>query len=113
MTNVHLLLPDEVTSRLSLPSPDSREVDLVVVAIEGLTVTASIATLATLRPQLGELATALRGWIIRRPVATSTRLTVKGRGLDLRVELPPNVSRAEIIAALQPLLEAGDDGSPS
>jgi hypothetical protein len=109
LTNVQLLLPDEVTSRLSLANPDSRDVDLVILAIEGLTVAASIVTLATLRPQLGELAAALRGWVIRRPVATPTRLIVKGRGLDHRVELSPNVSRGEIIAALQPLLERDDD----
>ena len=66
-------------------------------------------TLATLRSQRDALVAALRRWVLRRPAGTPTRLTVKGRGLDHRVELSPNVSRAEILAALQPLIER-DDG---
>lgn len=108
MTHVQLMLPDEVVSGLALPPPDSRDADLVELAIEGLTVTASIATLAVLRPQLRELAAALRGWVLRQPVGTRSRLTVKGRGLDLRLELSPNVSRADILAVLQPLVDRDD-----
>lgn len=111
MANVKLLLPDEVTSRLGLPHPDSRDVDLLVLAIDGLNVTASVVTLAVLRPQLAELAAALRTWVLRRPVTSNARLTVKGPGLDLRLELSPNVSRAEILAALQPLLDKDDEGA--
>jgi hypothetical protein len=109
MTLVHLRLPADVTSQLVLPRPDHRDVNFVVVGIEGLTVTASVVTLTALRPQFGRLAAALRGWVLRQPVDVPVRLAVKGKGLDLRVELPPNVSRAEILKALQPLVEDEDD----
>lgn len=110
VTQIQLLLPDEVQAELILPDPDGRDADLVVLSVEGLTVAASVVTLAALRPQFGALAAALRKWVLRRPAGPPPRLTVQGRGLDLRVDLSPNVSRAEIIAALQPLLER-DDGS--
>jgi hypothetical protein len=37
-------------------------------------------------------------------------LTVRGTGLDLRIELPPNVLTVEVLAALKPLLDGSRPG---
>jgi hypothetical protein len=107
MTNVRLKLPAEVTSELELPYPDSRDINAVLVAIDGLNVAASVVTLTALRPQLASLARALRGWVLRQSAPMPIRLLVKGNGVDIQLELPPNVSTGEIMRVLQRLVDTG------
>ncbi|WP_435126523.1 hypothetical protein [Micromonospora tulbaghiae] len=104
MTTVKLLLPADVMEELDLPYEGVRDVAAITLAVDAVAVMANLATLATLQPQLGELVAAIRNWRLRDP-RPSAALTVKGPGIDLKVDLPRNVSRAQLLAQLQPLLE--------
>ncbi|MEH0818913.1 MULTISPECIES: hypothetical protein [Micromonospora] len=104
MTTVKLLLPADVMEELDLPYEGVRDVAAITLAVDAVAVMANLATLATLQPQLGELVAAIRNWRLRDPRPSAT-LTVKGPGIDLKVDLPRNVSRAQLLAQLQPLLE--------
>ncbi|MFG3698066.1 hypothetical protein ACGF5C_09125 [Micromonospora sp. NPDC047620] len=107
MTSIKLMLPAEVFDELDLPYEGVRDVSAVTLAIEGVSVLANLATLATLQPQLGALVAGIRNWRLRDP-RPSVVLTVKGPGIDLKIDLPRNVSRAYLLDQLRPLLEADD-----
>ncbi|MEH1101911.1 hypothetical protein [Micromonospora sp. CPCC 205561] len=107
MTSIKLLLPAEVFDELDLPYEGVRDVSAVTLAIEGVAVLANLATLAALQPQLGALATAIRNWRLRDP-RPSVVLTVKGPDIDLKIDLPRNVSRAHLLDQLRPLLDGED-----
>ncbi|MGC4878343.1 hypothetical protein ACLQ26_19055 [Micromonospora sp. DT43] len=107
MTSVRLLLPPEVVAELRLPHEGVRDAGAVTLAIEGISVLANLATLATLQPQAEALVSAIRGWRLRDPRPTVT-LTARGPGLDLTIELPRNVSRAQLLDQLRPLLDRDD-----
>ncbi|MEU8300100.1 hypothetical protein AB0C04_22835 [Micromonospora sp. NPDC048909] len=107
MSSVKLLLPPEVLEELDLPYEGVRDVSAVTLAIEGISVAANLATLATLQPQVGALVAAIRNWRLRDP-RPSVTLTVKGPGLDMKLDLPRNVSRAQLLDQLRPLFD--DDG---
>ncbi|MFG1673638.1 hypothetical protein [Micromonospora sp. NPDC049282] len=104
MTGVKLLLPADILEELDLPYEGVRDVPALTVAVDAVSVVANLATLATLQPHLGALVAAIRNWRLRDP-RPSVTLTVKGPGIDLKVDLPRNVSRAQLLAQLQPLLE--------
>ncbi|MFI7609392.1 hypothetical protein ACIBTV_30365 [Micromonospora sp. NPDC049366] len=107
MTSIKLILPAEVFDELDLPYEGVRDVSAVTLAIEGVSVLANLATLATLQPQLGTLVAAVRNWRLRDP-RPSVVLTVRGPGIDLKIDLPRNVSRAHLLDQLRPLLDAED-----
>ncbi|MGC4746125.1 hypothetical protein ACLQ28_10740 [Micromonospora sp. DT201] len=104
MTSVKLLLPADVLDELALPYEGVRDVSSVTLAIEGIGVMANLATLATLQPQVGALVTAIRNWRLRdqRP---SVLLTVKGPGIDIKLDLPRNVSTKLLLKQLAPLFD--------
>jgi len=104
MTSVKLLLPPDVLDEVDLPYEGVRDVSAVTVAIEGVGVMANLATLTTLQPYLGAMVTAIRNWRLRddRPTVV---LTVKGPGVDIRLDLPRNVSTAVLLKHLEPLFE--------
>lgn len=104
MTSVKLLLPSDVFDEIDLPYEGVRDISALTIAIEGTAVLANLATLAGLQPQLGALVSAIRNWRLRDERATVV-LTVKGSGVDLRLELPRNVSTAVLLKHLQPLFE--------
>ncbi|TDC41405.1 hypothetical protein [Micromonospora sp. KC213] len=104
MTSVKLLLPPEVIDELALPYEGVRDISAVTLAIEGVGVLANLATLATLQPQLGALATAIRNWRLRDE-RQSVVLTVKGPDIDLKLDLPRNVSTAALLKQLAPLFD--------
>ncbi|MGC4892478.1 hypothetical protein [Micromonospora sp. DT31] len=104
MTTVKLLLPADVMEELDLPYEGVRDASGITLAVDAVSVMANLATLAALQPQLGELVAAIRNWRLRDP-RPSVTLTVKGSGIDLEVDLPRNVSRAQLLAQLQPLFE--------
>ena len=108
MTAVKLLLPVEVVEELNLPYEGVRDASAITVAVDAVSVMANLATLATLQPQLGALVTAIRNWRLRDP-RPSVTLTVKGPGLDLKVDLPRNVSKAQLLDQLRPLFAEEDD----
>jgi hypothetical protein len=111
MTTVRLSLPNEVLDELDLPYEGLRGgPDDLSIGIEGINVAASLVTLATLRPQLSALARAVRRWR-RRDGRDTVVLTVRGHGLDLRLDLPANVQTADILAALQRLLNGPPAGA--
>jgi hypothetical protein len=100
-------LPEEILREAELPFEGAHDVDGVVVAIEGVTVAASVVTLATLQQFAPRLATSIRRWRLNRPRRAGgrpVRLTVRGPGLDLAVDLPPNVSTQDLLTRLAPLL---------
>ncbi|MFY1623061.1 hypothetical protein ACN268_07625 [Micromonospora sp. WMMD735] len=104
MTSVKLLLPADVFDEIDLPYEGVRDLSALTLAIEGTAVLANLATLAGLQPQLGALVGAIRNWRLRDERATVV-LTVKGPGVDLRLDLPRNVSTAVLLKHLEPLFE--------
>ena len=95
-----------------IPYEGVRDVPAAVLAIEGINFTASVITLATLRAYAPKLVAAIRRWRLRRPANPADgpiRLTVKGTGVDLRLELPPNVSTKDLLRQLAPLLEDDEE----
>lgn len=107
MTSVKLLLPPDVIEELDLPYEGVRDVSAITLAIEGVSLMANLATLATLQPQVSALVTALRNWRLRDP-RPSVTLTVKGPGLDLKIDLPRNVSKTQLLDQLRPLFAEED-----
>ncbi|MBM0236139.1 hypothetical protein JNW88_01610 [Micromonospora sp. ATA32] len=107
MTSVKLLLPPDVIEELNLPYEGVRDISAITLAVEGVSVMANLATLATLQPQVSALVTAIRNWRLRDPQPSVT-LTVKGPGLDLKIDLPRNVSKAQLLDQLRPLFADED-----
>ena len=102
MTTVQLQLPSEIVEELDLPYEGIRDAQGILVAIDGINVAASLITLATLRPRAEQLVRAIQRW--RRGVPKeSMTLVVKGRGIDLKIELPRNVGSAELLDGLRPV----------
>lgn len=109
MADVELALPPEVLAELDLPEQGMRgDIAKYRIAIEGLNVAASVVTLAALRPRLPALARALRRWVLRLHRPTPTRVLVHGQGIDVKLDLPPNVPVTEILRALEELVRAAD-----
>jgi hypothetical protein len=97
-------LPAQIVQETSIPYEGVRDLHGIVVAIEGINLTASIITLATLKQHAPALAAAIRRWRLRQDPKPMT-LTVKGDGLDITIELPPNVSTQQLLQQLAPLLD--------
>lgn len=72
-------------------------------AIEGINFTASVVTLVTLKQYVPTLVAAIRRWRLRQDTKPMT-LTVKGDGINLIIDLPPNVSTEQLLRQLGPLL---------
>jgi hypothetical protein len=87
-----------------LPYEGLRDLHGIVVAIEGINFTASIVTLATIKQYAPTLAAAIRRWRLLQDTKPMT-LTVKGDGIDLKIDLPPNVGTQQLLEQLAPLLE--------
>ncbi|MGN9910162.1 hypothetical protein ACTMTJ_21670 [Phytohabitans sp. LJ34] len=88
-----------------IPYEGLRDVQGVVLAIEeGVNVTASIVTLVALKQYAPQLAAAIRRWRLKQAPSSRT-LTVKGDGIDLTIDLPPNISTQELLRRLAPLLD--------
>jgi hypothetical protein len=103
-----LSLPEEVLRETELPYDGVRDAGAIVIAIEGVNVAASIVTLATLKQYAPRLAASLRQWRLRqprRPAGEPTTLTVRGPGIGLSIDLPPNVSTQQLLTQLAPLLD--------
>ncbi|HET8658919.1 MAG TPA: hypothetical protein VFM55_07970 [Micromonosporaceae bacterium] len=110
MADVELVLPPEVLAELDLPDQGTRGDGAPYrIVVEGLNVVASVVTLAALRPRLPALARALRRWVLRLDRPTPTRVLVHGQGIDVKLELPPNVPVTEILRALEALARAADE----
>ncbi|UQU62829.1 hypothetical protein COUCH_27850 [Couchioplanes caeruleus] len=103
MTSIVLRLPETVVQELALPYEGSRDASAVTMAIEGIAVAANVATVLTAQPQLQAIAAAIRRWRLGNE-RESVVLTVRGPGIDLRIDLPRNVSSERLMRQLQPLL---------
>ncbi len=88
----------------AIPYEGVRDLHGIVFAIEGINFTASIVTLVTLKQYAPALAAAIRRWRLRQDTKPMT-LAVKGDGIDLTIELPPNVSTQQLLRQLAPLLD--------
>jgi hypothetical protein len=108
MKSVKLLLPEEIVRDADLPYEGLRDVSAIELAIEGINFTASIVTLVTIKTYAPQLAAAIRRWRLKQD-RTPRTLTVKGDGMSLRIDLPPNVSKQEILNQLAPLLDGDTD----
>lgn len=107
MTGVQLELPDEIISQINVGNDSFRDVAGLVIAIDSLDVAASTITLVGLRQQLPDLARAIRSWVKGRPRdAEPARLLVKNADFEMKIDLPPNVQTAQIIAAISELLSS-------
>lgn len=87
-----------------IPYEGLRDVQGVVLAIEGINVTASIVTLVALKRYAPQLAAAIRRWRLKQ-VRSPLTLTVQGDGIDLKIELSPNISTRQLLRQLAPLLD--------
>ena len=103
MTAVRLELPPEVTAGLDLQT--ARDLGTAVAVIDGVAVVANVVTVASLVPHLRTLAAAIRAWATGRAAQKPVVLTVRGPGLDIRVDLDPNVPASKILHALERLTE--------
>ena len=88
----------------SIPYEGVRDLQGVVVAIDGINFAASLVTLAALKQYAPALAGAIRRWRLRQDTKPMT-LTVKGESIDLTIDLPPNVSTQQLLEQLAPLLD--------
>jgi hypothetical protein len=104
MTSIQLALPDEILKEVDFPYDGVRDASGITLAIEGINFTASIVTLATIKQYAPRLAAAIRRWRLHQDKDSIT-LTVKGGGIDLTVDLPPNISTQRLLEQLTPLLE--------
>ena len=103
-------MPEEIVRDAGVPYEGLRDVQGIVLAIEGINFTASIVTLVTLKRYLPQLAASIRRWRLRQDDKPRT-LTVKGEGIDLTIALPPNVSTQQLLRQLAPLFEEGPPGA--
>jgi len=101
VSTVRLELPVGVADGLDLQT--ARDWGSVAAVIEGVDVVANVVTLTSLAPHLRALAQNIRAWAGGRPGAPPTVLTIRGKGIDVRVELDPNVPTAKILRALERL----------
>ena len=104
MRSVRLALPEEIVQDAGIPYEGLRDVQGVVLAIEGINVTASIVTLVALKQYAPQLAAAIRRWRLKQARSPLT-LTVQGNGIDLKIDLPPNISTQRLLRQLAPLLD--------
>jgi hypothetical protein len=111
VTNVLLHLPPEVIAEADLPYEGLRDTSGITLALDGINVAASVVTLATLRLNAGNLVRAIRSWRLKSPPGRRMTLTVRGDGIELRLDLPPNVSVGDLLEQLQPLLNDDTSGS--
>ena len=96
METVQLNLPAEVIQDTNIPYEGVRDLQGIAVAIDGINFTASIVTLAALKQYAPALAGAIRRWRQHQRAETMT-LSVKGDGISLTIELPPNVSTQQLL----------------
>src|SRR5262245_52420934 len=108
MSTVLLNVPQEIVDELEIPYDAGRDASAIVLAIEGINVAASAVTLASLRMHASRFVTAIRNWR-HGDARASVTLSITGPGISLTVELPRNVSKAQLLDQLRPLLEAGED----
>lgn len=108
MTSIVLRLPEEIIKELELPYEATRDASAVTMAIEGIAVAANVATVLSVQPQLQAIAAAIRRWRLGDS-RESVVLTVRGPDIDLRVDLPRNVSTDRLLRQLRPLLDDKDD----
>ena len=104
MKTVQLNLPAEIVQETSIPYEGVRDLQGVVVAIDGINFAASLVTLAALKHYAPALAGAIRRWRLRQDTKPMT-LTVKGESIDLTIDLPPNASTQQLLEQLAPLLD--------
>ncbi|BCJ51774.1 hypothetical protein Asp14428_32490 [Actinoplanes sp. NBRC 14428] len=104
MTSVQLALPDEILQEVNFPYDGVRDASGITLAVEGVNLTASIVTLAAIKQYAPRLASAIRRWRLHQD-KDSIRLTVKGGGIDMTVDLPPNINTQRLLEQLTPLLE--------
>jgi hypothetical protein len=102
MVSVKLQLPQEIVDDLAIPYEGIRDTQGIVLAVEGVNLVASVVTLASLQSKARELVQAIRAWRLgqRQPVV----LRVKGESIDLKIDLPQNVSTGDLLDQLIPLL---------
>lgn len=101
MTTVRLELPQEILESVELET--ARDLGAVVAVIHGVDVAANVVTVASLVPHMRTLAKAIRGWAAGRAGERQTVLTIHGDGLDIRIELDPNIPTEKILRALERL----------
>src|SRR4051812_34703145 len=104
MTSVQLALPDEILQEVNFPYDGVRDASGITLAIDGINLTASIVTLAAIKQYAPQLASAIRRWRLHQDKDSIT-LTVKGGGIDMKVDLPPNINTQRLLEQLTPLLE--------
>lgn len=107
MTTVRLELPEEIVRQAGIPYEGLRDLSGIALVIEGVNVTASIITLATLKQHLPALVAAIRRWRLNQS-ARPMRLTVKGEGIDIKIDLPANVDTQQLLRQLGPLVKHDD-----
>jgi hypothetical protein len=112
MSSVSLQVPQEIVDELAMPYEGVRDLQAIVVAIDGVNVAASIVTLATLRPYARRFVEAVRYWRLRDNRATVV-LTVTGPGLEIRLDLPRNIEPGELLEQLGPLFGRPSAQPPS
>src|ERR1700742_1738759 len=104
MRNVRLALPEEIMRDAGIPYAGLRDIGGIALAIDGINLSASIVTLATLKQYAPQLAAALRRWRLKQD-HTPVTLVVKGDCIDLKIDLSPIYSTKHLLRQLDPLLD--------
>ena len=79
MTSVQLALPDEIFKEVDFPYDGVRDASGITLAVDGVNLTASVVTLATIKQYAPRLAAAVRRWRLRQSKESIT-LAVRGAG---------------------------------
>lgn len=108
MTMVELRLPADLMAALPEEQGTERGLSDIGITLDVVGAVSNIVSLAGVLKAAPELARRLRAWIRGRPAdAGPVRLTIKGPGIALELDLPPNISSEKIADAVTRALQPG------
>jgi hypothetical protein len=98
---VELRLPPEIMAAVEADTDTERGPSELSVALDVVGAVSNVFTVAQLLKAAPELARRLRAWVRNRPAHHGEeRLLIKGPGVSVELDLPPNVSSQKIVDAL-------------
>lgn len=112
---VELRLPADVMTAVEPDADTERGPSEFTIALDVVGAVSNVVTVAQVLKAAPELARRLRSWAHGRSTHPDERLVIKGPGVSVELDLPPNVSSQKIVDALTEALQAdtADRGMPT